>query len=107
MLKARPVTNLSVVFSHSALGPWIGFSAALFIDDKVYKVKNIRLMRRPVQSPHPPLLIGAGAPKAIQRAGRMGCHFVGLADPGGQRIYDSALQQAGQDIAENSEATAF
>ena len=44
---------------------------------KHYNVKNIRLMPRPVQSPHPPLWIGAGAPKAIERAGRMGCQFHG------------------------------
>ena len=58
-----------------------------------YKVKNIRLMPRPVQSPHPPLWIGAGAPKAIERAGRMGCHFMGLADPGSQKIYDASFNK--------------
>jgi alkanesulfonate monooxygenase SsuD/methylene tetrahydromethanopterin reductase-like flavin-dependent oxidoreductase (luciferase family) len=64
-------------------------------EGRYYKVKNIRLMPRPVQSPHPPLWIGAAAPKAIERAGRMGCHFMGVADPGAQKIYDAALQQAG------------
>ncbi len=53
-------------------------------EGKHYKVKNIRLMPRPVQSPHPPLWIGAGAPKAIERAGRMGVNFMGLANPEAQ-----------------------
>ncbi|HUA35490.1 MAG TPA: LLM class flavin-dependent oxidoreductase [Candidatus Binataceae bacterium] len=61
-----------------------------------YNVKNIRLMPRPVQSPHPPLWIGAGAPKAIERAGRMGCHFMGLANPVAQQTYDASLKKAGR-----------
>jgi probable F420-dependent oxidoreductase len=69
-----------------------------------YKVKSIRLMPRPVQSPHPPLWIGAAAPKAIERAGRMGCHFMGVADPAAQRIYDAALQKAGRNPKDFSAA---
>lgn len=69
-----------------------------------YKVKNVRLMPRPVQSPHPPLWIGAGAPKAIERAGRMGCHFMGLANPAAQETYDAALRQAGREPKDFSAA---
>ena len=69
-----------------------------------YKIKNIRLMPRPVQSPHPPLWIGAAAPKAIQRTGRMGCHFMGIGDPAAQKIYDAALQQAGHNPQDFSAA---
>jgi len=64
---------------------------------KHYKVKNIRLMPRPIQSPHPPLWIGAGAPKAIERAARMGCHYQSLASPVAQKTYDDALRKAGRD----------
>ncbi len=64
---------------------------------KHYNVKNIRLMPRPVQSPHPPLWIGAGAPKAIERAARMGCHYQSLASPVAQKTYDDALRKAGRD----------
>ena len=71
---------------------------------KHYNVKNIRLMPRPVQSPHPPLWIGAGAPKAIERAGRMGVNFMGLANPEAQEIYDSALRKAGRDPGDFSAA---
>jgi len=69
-----------------------------------YKVKNVRLMPRPVQSPHPPLWIGAGAPKAIARAGRMGCHFMGLANPAAQQTYDDSLRQAGRNPKDFSAA---
>jgi alkanesulfonate monooxygenase SsuD/methylene tetrahydromethanopterin reductase-like flavin-dependent oxidoreductase (luciferase family) len=64
---------------------------------KHYNVSNIRLMPRPVQSPYPPVWIGAGAPKAIERAGRMGCHFMSLASPQAQKIYDDSLTKAGRD----------
>ena len=69
-----------------------------------YKVKNVRLMPRPIQSPHPPIWIGAGAPKAIERAGRMGCHFMGLANPAAQETYDDALRQAGRNPKDFSAA---
>jgi alkanesulfonate monooxygenase SsuD/methylene tetrahydromethanopterin reductase-like flavin-dependent oxidoreductase (luciferase family) len=75
-------------------GAWTqeGFSYA----GKHYNVKDIRLMPRPIQSPHPPLWIGAGAAKAIERAGRMGCHFQSLASPQAQKIYDESLRKAGR-----------
>jgi probable F420-dependent oxidoreductase len=73
-------------------------------EGKHYKVKNILLMPRPVQSPHPPLWIGAGAPKAIERAGRMGCNFMGLANPDAQKTYDDALRKAGRNPKDFSAA---
>src|SRR5581483_10101684 len=69
-----------------------------------YDVKGITIMPLPVQKPHPPIWIGAGAPKAIQRAGRMGCHFMGLGDPRAQQIYDDSLRQAGRNPLEFSAA---
>ena len=69
-----------------------------------YNLKNISLMPRPVQSPHPPLWIGAGAPKAIERAGRMGCHFMGLSNPAAQNTYDDALRKAGRNPKDFSAA---
>jgi alkanesulfonate monooxygenase SsuD/methylene tetrahydromethanopterin reductase-like flavin-dependent oxidoreductase (luciferase family) len=74
---------------------------------KHYDVKNITLMPPAVQTPHPPLWIGAGAPKAIQRAGRMGCHFMGLGDPRAQQIYDESLKQAGRNPADFSAAQLY
>lgn len=69
-----------------------------------YDVKGITIMPPPVQKPHPPLWIGAGAPKAIQRAGRMGCNFLGLGDPHAQQIYDESLRHAGRSLADYSAA---
>jgi alkanesulfonate monooxygenase SsuD/methylene tetrahydromethanopterin reductase-like flavin-dependent oxidoreductase (luciferase family) len=62
-----------------------------------YDVEGITIMPPAVQRPHPPIWIGAGAPKAIQRAGRMGCNFMGLGDPRAQQTYDDALRAAGHD----------
>jgi len=69
-----------------------------------YNVKNVRLMPRPVQSPYPPLWIGAGMPKAIERAGRMGCHYMGLANPAAQQTYDASLRKAGRNPKDFSAA---
>src|SRR5215475_3579705 len=71
---------------------------------KYYNVRGINLMPPAVQKPHPPLWIGAGAPKAIRRAGRMGCHFMGLGDRRSQEIYDESLRQAGRNPTEYSAA---
>jgi len=63
---------------------------------KHYNLKNISLMPRPVQTPHPPLWIGAAASKAIERAARLGCHYLGTANPHSQQIYDAALRANGR-----------
>jgi len=74
---------------------------------KHYNVKGITIMPPAVQKPHPPIWIGAGAPKAIQRAGRMGCHFMSLGDPRAQQIYDSALREAGRNPSDYSAAQLY
>jgi alkanesulfonate monooxygenase SsuD/methylene tetrahydromethanopterin reductase-like flavin-dependent oxidoreductase (luciferase family) len=72
-----------------------------------YNVKNITIMPPAVQKPHPPLWVGAGAPKAIQRAGRMGCNFLSLGNPRSQEIYDDSLRQAGRKPADFSAAQLY
>jgi alkanesulfonate monooxygenase SsuD/methylene tetrahydromethanopterin reductase-like flavin-dependent oxidoreductase (luciferase family) len=62
-----------------------------------YQLKDIRLQPKPAQSPHPPLWIGANAPKAIERAARLGCHFLGGGASEAQEAYDAALRQHGRD----------
>lgn len=62
-----------------------------------YHLKNIRLMPKPAQTPHPPLWIGARGKKAVERAARLGCHFLGVSDPKAQETYDNALRQHGRD----------
>ncbi|MCS6924872.1 MAG: LLM class flavin-dependent oxidoreductase [Candidatus Binatia bacterium] len=66
-------------------------------EGKHYRLKNIRLMPKPAQTPHPPLWIGARGPKGVQRAARLGCHFLGVSDPKAQEIYDTTLRQYGRD----------
>ena len=39
-------------------------------EGKHYQLKDIRLQPKPAQSPHPPLWIGANAPKAVERGPR-------------------------------------
>ena len=64
---------------------------------KHYNLKNISLVPKPAQTPHPPLWIGAGQPKAVERAARMGCHFLGTNDAFAQETYDNALRTYGRD----------
>jgi alkanesulfonate monooxygenase SsuD/methylene tetrahydromethanopterin reductase-like flavin-dependent oxidoreductase (luciferase family) len=64
---------------------------------KHYQIDDARLMPRPVQSPHPPLWIGARGAKGITRAGRLGAHLLGLGSPEMQAMYDAALVEHGHD----------
>lgn len=41
------------------------------VDDELYPVPRSSLGVRPVQDPHPPVLVGAAAPAALRRAGRL------------------------------------
>ncbi len=64
---------------------------------KHYNLKNISMVPKPPQTPHPPMWIGASQPKAVERAARLGCHFLGGGDSGSQQLYDAALQKYGHD----------
>lgn len=66
-----------------------------------YRLQGIRLTPKPVQQPHPPLWIGAQGPKAVDRAARLGCHFLGIGD---SSAYDQALRRHGRDPADHSVA---
>jgi alkanesulfonate monooxygenase SsuD/methylene tetrahydromethanopterin reductase-like flavin-dependent oxidoreductase (luciferase family) len=66
-------------------------------EGKHYNLKNISLVPKPAQTPHPPVWIGAGQPKAVERAARMGCHFLGTSDAFAQETYDNALRAHGRD----------
>ncbi len=66
-------------------------------EGKHYNLKDIRMSPKATQTPHPPLWIGAGAKKAVERAARLGCHFLGTADRAAQETYDAALRANGHD----------
>jgi alkanesulfonate monooxygenase SsuD/methylene tetrahydromethanopterin reductase-like flavin-dependent oxidoreductase (luciferase family) len=70
-------------------------------EGKHYRLKDIRLTPKPVQQPHPPLWIGALAPKAVDRAARLGCHFLGIGDT---TAYDEALRRHGRKPQDHSVA---
>jgi probable F420-dependent oxidoreductase len=68
-----------------------------------YRVPRMRMDPKPAQRPHPPVLLGAGAPSALRRAGRLCDGWVSSsrADPGrlGEAVarVRAAAEQAGRD----------
>src|SRR5581483_9940053 len=67
-----------------------------------YQIDNARLMPKPVQSPHPPIWVGARAPAALDRAAAAGFHFAGgTGNVEEQRVYDEALLRHGRRPADH------
>jgi alkanesulfonate monooxygenase SsuD/methylene tetrahydromethanopterin reductase-like flavin-dependent oxidoreductase (luciferase family) len=71
---------------------------------KHYNLQDIRLTPKPVQHPHPPLWIGALGRKAVDRAARLGCNFLGASSIGDTAAYDEALRRHGRNPADYSVA---
>lgn len=69
---------------------------------KYFELSDARVLPRPITHPHPELLWGAGAPKAIQRAAQMGLSFVTIGAASTVRIYHDALRARGKDPAQFS-----
>ncbi len=61
------------------------------------QTKNMTLMPRPVQQPHPPIWIGARGPKAIKRAAELGTHLMTTLGPDPAPLYLETLQSLGRD----------
>jgi alkanesulfonate monooxygenase SsuD/methylene tetrahydromethanopterin reductase-like flavin-dependent oxidoreductase (luciferase family) len=71
-------------------------------EGKYFRFKDVRVLPAPASRPHPELLWGAGAPKAIRRAARLGLSFACV---GGRReaaVYIDALKAAGRNPADFS-----
>jgi len=71
-------------------------------DGKYFKFREARVLPRPVSQPHPELLWGAGAAKAIRRAAELDLSFACV---GGRKeigIYVEALKARGKDPASYS-----
>jgi alkanesulfonate monooxygenase SsuD/methylene tetrahydromethanopterin reductase-like flavin-dependent oxidoreductase (luciferase family) len=62
-------------------------------------LQNIRISPPALQQPNPPIWVGGSAPKAIERAARMGFHFLS-GGPGSAEAYDNALRDCGRDPAD-------
>jgi alkanesulfonate monooxygenase SsuD/methylene tetrahydromethanopterin reductase-like flavin-dependent oxidoreductase (luciferase family) len=58
------------------------------------------LTPKPVQQPHPPLLIGARGPNAIRRAAELGAHLMTTLGPDPAPLYIETLQELGRDPGE-------
>jgi alkanesulfonate monooxygenase SsuD/methylene tetrahydromethanopterin reductase-like flavin-dependent oxidoreductase (luciferase family) len=69
---------------------------AVTIDGRYNKLRDIRISPPALQRPHPPMWVGGTAPKAIERAARMGLHFLS-GGPGSAEVYDDALRANGHD----------
>jgi alkanesulfonate monooxygenase SsuD/methylene tetrahydromethanopterin reductase-like flavin-dependent oxidoreductase (luciferase family) len=65
-------------------------------EGKFVRVKDLTLAPRPVQSPHPPLWIGARAEKAVRRVARAGCHLMATLGPDPAPWYLDELKAAGR-----------
>lgn len=68
-------------------------------DGKYTQVKAARLSPKPVQTPHPPIWIGARGPKAITRAAQMGYHLMATIGPDPAPLYLDTLAADGRDPA--------
>ncbi len=66
------------------------------IDGKFSKLNKIRIVPPALQRPHPPIWLGAIAPKAIERAAEMGFHFQAVGPHALDELYDVALEKYGR-----------
>jgi alkanesulfonate monooxygenase SsuD/methylene tetrahydromethanopterin reductase-like flavin-dependent oxidoreductase (luciferase family) len=73
-------------------------------DGKYNQLKEIQIVPPGLQKPHVPIWIGAIAPKAIERAAKMGCHFQVVGPPDLVEHYDSCLEAAGRNPQDYSTA---
>jgi probable F420-dependent oxidoreductase len=85
---------------------------AIWMDDIVdfagefYRVPRSRIDPKPLQRPHPPILLGGGAPAALRRAGRVSSGWISSSQADLDRIDESlaivgaAAEEAGRDTAE-------
>lgn len=69
------------------------------IDGRFTRLKDIRITPPALQRPHPPIWLGALAPKAIERAARLGFHFQSVGPAALNAAYDAALEKFGRSPA--------
>src|SRR5207237_10689127 len=68
-------------------------------EGKYFNFNNARVLPRPVSQPHPELLWGGMAPKAIERGARMGLSFACNLGRREVQLYRDTLQQGGRDLS--------
>jgi alkanesulfonate monooxygenase SsuD/methylene tetrahydromethanopterin reductase-like flavin-dependent oxidoreductase (luciferase family) len=65
-------------------------------EGKHYRLADVSLMPKAVQEPHIPLWVGASSRRGIERAARLGCHYLGYGVAAAQETYDAALLDNGR-----------
>jgi alkanesulfonate monooxygenase SsuD/methylene tetrahydromethanopterin reductase-like flavin-dependent oxidoreductase (luciferase family) len=71
---------------------------AMTFDGEFNHLTELRITPPALQRPHPPMWVGAVANKAIERAARMGFHFLnGSGQPDRVEAYDDALRAYGRE----------
>jgi alkanesulfonate monooxygenase SsuD/methylene tetrahydromethanopterin reductase-like flavin-dependent oxidoreductase (luciferase family) len=66
------------------------------IDGTYSTLRDIRITPPAIQRPHPPIWVGGTAPAAVERAARMGFHFLS-GSVAASNTYDDALRDNGRD----------
>jgi alkanesulfonate monooxygenase SsuD/methylene tetrahydromethanopterin reductase-like flavin-dependent oxidoreductase (luciferase family) len=69
---------------------------------KYHNFADVRILPRPVSQPHPELLWGAAAKKAIVRGAELGMSFATTGDGRSVALYKDALKERGKDPAQFS-----
>ncbi len=70
------------------------------IDGKFSQLRDVQIRPPALQRPHPPIWLGALAPKAIERAARLGFHFQSVGPSALNEAYDQALLKFGRQPAD-------
>jgi probable F420-dependent oxidoreductase len=78
-------------------------------DGEFYKVPPSSVLPKPVQSPHPPLLLGGGAPKALARIGRLADGWISASrfDPARLSQYVGPVRRAAEDAGRDPDRLRF
>ncbi len=74
-----------------------------------YEVPRSRVDPKPVQQPHPPVLLGGSAPAALRRAGRLAAGWISSSQADLTKIHESVdvVRQAAQDAGRDPAALRF
>ena len=67
------------------------------LDGRFTQLRDVRIAPPALQRPHPPIWVGGVADRAIDRAARMGFHFLNGGQSDRVEVYDNALRAHGRD----------
>jgi alkanesulfonate monooxygenase SsuD/methylene tetrahydromethanopterin reductase-like flavin-dependent oxidoreductase (luciferase family) len=70
------------------------------VDGRFTTLRDVRIVPPALQRPHPPMWVGGTAQKAIERAARMGFHYLNGGSARCATAYDDALVANGRDPAD-------